>query len=342
MMDHSVVVGFRRIMDRAGWLALALLGAMVFMPFLTSDPLAYSIGTQILIGASGALGVYVMLRMELLNFAIPGFMAVGGYAAAISASHGVTDIFALAAISFMLPGLLSIPVGAIVLRLKGVYFVLITYIFTEIVQLVLIETPSVTGGTDGLIGFPVLQAFGVQLTAYSSTFYVSLTLAALAFLVAIVTTRIFRQQFSSIAQNDVLAESFGLTLWRYKTIGFFVSSGVAGLAGFSLVNMLLIAHPLSFTATSAVNYIAYAFIGGTGYLLGPLLGSALLVSVTNALSFSGEYSEGFFGIVIMIAVLVARGGLAGALANLWGKLGPRRFRQDYPRPASKVSVKGAQ
>ena len=73
----------------------------------------------------------------------------------------------------------------------------------------------------------------------------------------------------------MLAQSLGLVVWRYKAFGFSIAAGVSGLAGFALVNMLLTAHPTSFSPLSSVDYIAYAIIGGKGSMLGPVVGGAL-------------------------------------------------------------------
>jgi branched-chain amino acid transport system permease protein len=116
-------------------------------------------------------------------------------------------------------------------------------------------------------------------------------------------------------------------VWRYKVLGFVVAAGLAGMAGFSLVNMLLTAHPTSFSSSSSVNYIAYTIVGGRGSMLGPVVGSVLLVWMSNVFSNQGQYSQGLFGLLIIIVTLVARGGIVGTLANLVTFL-KRLVRQD--------------
>jgi branched-chain amino acid transport system permease protein len=310
---------FSTILQRVGAgeaACLALLAASFVVPSLTDNPLAFSIGIQLLIGVMGAFSVYIMLRMNLLSFAVPAFMAIGGYTMAIAARSGITETLVLALMSFSVPALLALPLGALVLRLRGVYFVLVTYILTEIVQLVLFETPKFTGGSNGLTGMPPTTLFGVELGDNRAIFYVSAGLGLLAGVITVALTRSCRQHFSAIAQNEVLAQSLGLVVWHYKALGFAVAAGVAGLAGFALVNMLLTAHPTSFGPGASVTYIAYVIVGGSTAILGPLVGTLLLVSASNYFSISGEYSPGLFGLLIVLSVLLAKDGIAGRIGRL--------------------------
>src|SRR5205085_6953059 len=110
------------------WAVLLLL-PLAAVPFLTANPFHLSLVHQIVIGLVAALGVYIMLRMDLLAFTVPAFMAVGGYAAAkLAKEGGTTNLLALMAIAFIVPALVAVPLGALVLRLKGTYFIFMTYI----------------------------------------------------------------------------------------------------------------------------------------------------------------------------------------------------------------------
>jgi branched-chain amino acid transport system permease protein len=141
-------------------------------------------------------------------------------------------------------------------------------------------------------------------------------LALLATFITSVLTRYFRQHFAAIEENEILAESLGLVVWRYKALGFVVAAGIAGLAGYSLVNMLLTAHPSSFDSITAVDFIAYTIIGGRGSILGPFVGASLLVYATNMFGTHGQYAQGLYGVLILVVVLVARGGVVGTISAL--------------------------
>lgn len=319
-------------MDR--W-AVAMLLPVMLVPLLTTNQYYYSLANQMLIGLVAAFSVYIMLRMDLLSFGVPAFMAIGGYAAAIAAKAGYTDVFLLLAVSFAAPALVALPLGALVLRLKGVYFVLVTFVFNEILQLALFETPRLTGGSNGISGLPSVKFFGMDLGTNQLVLCVTLLVAVVAALITLVVTHRFRAEFASIEENETLAESLGLVAWRYRTIGFVVAAGVAGLAGFALVNMLLTAHPSSFSSFSGVNYIGYAIVGGRGTMLGALLGTGLLVWTSNVFSSHGEYSAGLFGLLIIVVVTLAPGGLVGTMQQLY------RWLQRKGRPTPEVPTDAA-
>lgn len=291
---------------------LLLLLPLFIVPLVTSNPLFNSLAYQCAIGVSAALAVYVMLRMGLLSFTVPAFMAIGGYAAAMLAKGGTTDLFLLMAIAFVVPCVAAVPLGALVLRLKGVYFIFVTFIFNEILQLIIFETPTLTGGSDGISGVPPATLFGTELGSPSSQVLVTVAVCMVAAMVALAVTQRFRPEFTSIDENETLAESLGVAVWKYRTIGFVASAGVAGLAGFALVNMLSTAHPSSFASWSVNSYIAYVFVGGRGTILGAVVGSFLLVIMTNIFSSYAQYAAGMFGVLLVSVMMLAPGGLVGA------------------------------
>ncbi|MBX9588056.1 MAG: branched-chain amino acid ABC transporter permease [Hyphomonadaceae bacterium] len=296
--------------------AVITLAATFAVPFVTSSPLVFSILNQILIAIPAAFSVFIMLRMNLLTFAVPAFMAIGGYSVAIAAANGITDAIALAVLSFAIPAAVAAPLGAMVLRLKGVYFVLVTFVLTEITQLTLFEMPWLTGGSNGLVAIPPTTLLGTSLSSNRAVLLLATALSLVAALIAVSLTRRFREHFDAIGENALLAQSLGLIVWRYKALGFVVAAGLSGIAGYSLVNMLLTAHPSSFSPISSVNYIAYAIVGGSGSIIGPIVGSAVLVWAANLFNNHGEYSPGLFGLLITLFVLVGKDGIIGILSRL--------------------------
>lgn len=316
--------------------AVAVLLLVVIVPFATRNLFVYSLANQFLIAVTAAFSVYIMLRMDLLSFAVPAFMALGGYAAAIAAKGGATNLIVLMAVSFVVPALVALPLGVLVLRLKGVYFVLVTFIFTEILQLLIFETPGLSGGSNGISGVPAATIAGVTLGSNRHVLYVTITIAVVAAVITAFVTRRYRQEFAAIEENETLAESLGLVIWRYRTIGFVVAAGIAGMGGFALVNMLLTAHPTSFSSLSGVNYIAYTIVGGRSSILGPIVGSGLLVWASNIFSSQGVYSAGLFGLLIIAAATIVPGGIVGTFLQIvraWR-------RRSGPVPAVPTGAKG--
>jgi branched-chain amino acid transport system permease protein len=296
--------------------AVLLLAAGFIVPMYTRSVLVYSVLNQIFVGVVAAESVWIMLRMNLLSFATPAFMAMGGYTVAIAGEHDITNAFLMTAAAFLLPALVAIPLGALVLRLRGTYFVLVTFVLSQIMQLLLFETPGLTGGSNGISGVPPVTLLGIEMATNRQVLQFACGLAILATIITGILTRYFRQHFAAIEENEILAESLGLVVWRYKALGFVVAAGVAGLAGYSLVNMLLTAHPSSFDSVTAVDFIAYSVIGGRVSILGPLLGAGALVYATNLFGTHGQYAQGLYGVLIAVVMLAARGGIVGTIGAL--------------------------
>ena len=303
--------------------AIAVVAVCMVVPLLTKSVLVYSVLNQALIGVIAAQSVWIMLRMNLLTFATPAFMALGGYTVAIAGRYDITDAFVMTAAAFLVPALVAVPLGALVLRLRGTYFVLVTFVLSQIMQLLLFETPGLTGGSNGIAGVPAVTLFGTEMTSLRQVLMFACGIAILSTIIAVGLTRYFRQHFAAIEENEILAESLGLVVWRYKALGFVVAAGLAGLAGYSLVNMLLTAHPSSFDSAIAVDFIAYTIVGGRESILGPIIGSVALVYATQMFGTKGQYAQGLYGILILIVILLARGGVVGTARSLVQKLSPR-------------------
>jgi branched-chain amino acid transport system permease protein len=306
-------------------LSVIVLALAFIIPFATNNPFTHSVANQTLIAITAAFSVYIMLRMDLLTFAVPAFMGIGGYAFALASLRaGITDAFTLIALSFIVPALIALPLGILILRLRGVYFVLVTFVLTEVFQLLVFETPGFSGGSNGLVGMPPVNFLGLAISDNRQVLAFAVGVTLLAAIITAIVTRTLRQHFSSIEENEVLAQSLGLVVWRYKVLGFVVAAGLSGMAGFLLVNMLLTAHPTSFSPISSVNYIAYTIVGGRSSIMGPIIGSTLLVWAANVFSIQGEYSQGLFGILIIVVVMLAKGGIVGTAWALWSRFGPGR------------------
>ncbi|MGE0418611.1 MAG: branched-chain amino acid ABC transporter permease [Acetobacteraceae bacterium] len=296
--------------------AIVVTAAFIVIPLLTQSILVYSVLNHALIGLIAAQSVWIMLRMNLLTFATPAFMALGGYTVAIAGQYGITDAFAMTAAAFLVPALVAVPLGALVLRLRGTYFVLVTFVLSQIMQLILFQTPALTGGSNGIAGVPAVTLFGIDMMSNQQVLLFTCGLALLSTLIAVALTRYFRQHFSAIEENEILSESLGLVVWRYKALGFIVAAGLAGLAGYALVTMLLTAHPSSFDSVIAVDFIAYTIIGGRESILGPIIGAVALVYATHSFGTQGQYAQGLYGVLILVVILVARGGVVGTTRSL--------------------------
>jgi branched-chain amino acid transport system permease protein len=311
-------------------LGLLLLIPFLFIPLMTGNPLANSLSYQIVAGVTAAMGIYIMLRLGLVSFMVPAFMAIGGYSAAMVASAGHTNVILLIAVSAVIPALIAIPLGALVLRLRGIYFIFVTFICNEILQILLFELPGITGGANGIPGVPPASLLELNLGTPAMLVVVSAAICVVATIATLVVTHRFRPEFSSIEENETLVASLGVAAWKYRTIGFVASAAVSGLAGFLAVNMLATAHPSMFQSWSVNSYIAYVFIGGRASMLGVVIGSILLILMSDLFSGYAQLSAGMFGLLLIVVMIVAPGGIVGTVLKRGRAVRVRLSRSSQP------------
>jgi branched-chain amino acid transport system permease protein len=255
-----------------------------------------------------------VLLMGELNFAIAGFVGVGAYAAAVATTMYGLPFAASLAIAFVVAGLASAVFGAITLRAKGPYFMLISFAFTEVLRLIYTQIDAL-GGNSGLVGIFPPEA----LARFYPTFVVLVVLALVGLLYRLERSD-FGKTLEAIRGNDALVQSVGLGVHRIKVLCFVVSSSLAGLAGALLAHANNVISPGDFGFLLAVFTLAYLKVGGERHLLGAVLGAiALTLLAQYALGF-GPYEHIFYGAAIVVGVLVLPRGLHGALAAGWSRL----------------------
>ncbi|MHA6616322.1 branched-chain amino acid ABC transporter ATP-binding protein/permease [Pseudonocardia sp. DLS-67] len=295
--------------------ALAVLVVAFTLPKLTASPFVLFFTPTVIVAVLATLHVWLLLRVDLLSFASPSFMAVGGYAAAVTASRLTDDAVVLAVLCFAIPALVALPIGAMVLRLRGTYFALVTFVLAQVTVLLVQAGPDWLGGNSGISGFPPARLGESVFAARGPLLRYSVVLGIVGVLVVVAVTLRWRRHFAGIKENEPLAASLGLRPWLYKTLAFAAGAGIAGLAGLVLVNQIGNAHPDSFSPFMAVNHVAGAVVGGSGSILGPIVGAGILSWLTHVFAEQAEYAQLLLGVVLVVVVLVAREGVTGLVAS---------------------------
>jgi branched-chain amino acid transport system permease protein len=269
-----------------------------------------------------------------LNIGHSAFMSIGAYTSALLAKHFGLP-FALSLLcGASLAAIVGLGVGYATLRLRGVYFAMVTVAFVEVIRLIAQIWVPLTRGMSGLSGIPKPSLLGMVLTTKTSQYYLALGLMLLVLFI------LYRLEYSrlgyiwkSIGMAENLSQSLGINIARYKTLAFVLGCFFAGTAGAFFAHFIRFLFPPEFSFLLATNILVYNFVGGRGHFLGPIVGAAFLTLLSEP--FRGSpYETIFFSIAMLLTILF----LPGGLITLPGKLASlRRWSADAlarPSPAA--------
>lgn len=320
---------------------LAFVAAVIF-PFTQSDDHNANVGVNILIFATVALGLNIVVGLTgLLDLGYVAFLGVGAYAAALvsgseySRFSGVHFPFWAAALTGMAASLVfGVLIGAPTLRLRGDYLAIVTLGFGEIFRITVNNLdgdsgPNITRGPNGITQIPDLTIFGFHLgdahdiggfTLGRFANYLFLMLIVTAIVVLVFTraadSRIGRS-WIAIREDETAATAMGINGFRVKLIAFALGASLAGLAGTVMahVNYSVNPQPYQFAGAAPPNsafLLAAVVLGGMGTVSGPLLGASVLYLVPEKLQFLQNYELFAFGIAL---ILLMRFRPEGIIAN---------------------------
>ncbi|PWR04605.1 ABC transporter [Meridianimarinicoccus roseus] len=315
----------------AGTIALALTadGYLVFVLALFALNVVVGVGLNVLLGLAGQI-----------SFGHVGFFAIGAYTTAIAVQNGLDYwlAFLLAgAISALAGGLLAMPA----LRVTGPYLAMMTIAFAFIVEHAAIELRHITGGHNGLMGFPAPEfmgrAFFVPELAILSSLLAGASLVAYFQL----ARGRWGMAMRAVADSEVAAQSVGLNPFAIKTVAFMVSACLTGLAGALFTPLQGFISPGTFPFFQSILFLLAVIVGGTGRLFGPVIGCLIVVLLPELLSGLAEYRLLIFGGIMLGVLLLAPKGIVGGLLSLLSAEEPRPARATGRDPRDLVRADGA-
>jgi branched-chain amino acid transport system permease protein len=313
------------------WLALCAVAALAVLPWVIGGRYVLHVSTMIAIMATLALGMNLMLQIGQLSMAHSAFMGIGAYASALLTMRlGVPVLLALP-LSGLLCALTAGLLGPVFLRIKGVYFVLLTFAFGQIVTLVFQEWTGLFGGNSGLHGIPKLSAFGHRLTEPAGIYGVALALALASFaLVRGILRSDIGAMLRAVEADEPLSRSLGANAQAWRLAVFMLTAAMAGVAGSLYAHVLGFLSPAAFGFGLSVDLVVMNVIGGTASAWGPLLGALLVVPLPELLRGVKEYQLLTYGLVLIVFLLFFRDGLVGMATALARRRAPRAAAPPTP------------
>ena len=285
-------------------------------PYL-GEAYVLNVVTRIVVFAIAALALDLLVGYgALMSFGHAAFVGLGAYAVGILAAHGISDALVSLPVALGAAALFALATGAVCLRTRGVYFIMITLAFG---QMAFFTASSLApyGGDDGLT-LPARSTFaGLPLFAGDrSLYYVSLFCLGTAYLFcrALVASR-FGRVYRGTRENPARMSAIGFEVFRFQLAAYVIAGMLAGLAGFLLANVTDFVSPAYMAWQRSGDLLIMVILGGMGTLHGAILGAAAFLLTEEWLSGVTEHWKVIFGPLLVLAAVFARGGLMGVVAR---------------------------
>lgn len=306
---------------RSNAIEAAVLLVAALLPFLLQamgEEFYIGFATRLLIFALAATSLnFIVGYGGMVAFGHAAFFGGGAYVVAFLMQAGIVSAWIAWPLAVLAAVVASLAIGALSLRTRGVYFIMITLAFAQMIYYSIISLQS-AGGDDGL---PLEQRSTLAPFDLASdmTFY-WVALAALAgCLIALkrLAHSRYGRALAGLRQNEQRMEALGYPVDRLKLVCFVIGAGIAGLAGALLVNQNGLASPTQLYWTQSGMLLVMVILGGVGQRYGGMLGAIALLGLEEALGLMTEYAHLYIGLALLAVVLFAPRGLAG-LAGLAG------------------------
>ena len=304
---------------------------------------AIFVGVPLIIGATGrwdfyftltsvallsiaSAGVWLTFYIGRINIGQGAFALIGAYVSAILVVKSGWSFWISLPAAGLFAAMVSIIIGIPILRLRGVYFAMITLVLTQVVTLTALALP-ITNGARGmssiplpsgvsLFGIPILPDFAEMENTKLAFYYTAciLMIVTYAALYRLVNSRL-GHLCRSMQQNEELASSIGVNIAYIRVVIFAISSFFGGIGGAMFGSIAQSVYPSSFQVVDSVNFMLNCFLGGLGYVFGPMLGTLVLYFGWDLLFEFGKYQMLIYSTVLILIIRFLPNGLLSLRAN---------------------------
>jgi branched-chain amino acid transport system permease protein len=304
--------------------AVIIFVALAIVPpaaMVLDEPFYIDIGTRIIIFAIAALSLDLILGYGgMVSFGHATYLGIGAYAVGILAYFGVNNGFVQFTTAIISSALAALFIGAVSVRTAGVYFIMITLAFGQMLYFLAISIRTF-GGDDGMTiattsDFAGLLDLHKPVILYYTGF-------AVLFAFAVFTNRLVGSRFGMVIRamnlNEQRAGAIGVASFRYKLVAFAISGAMCGVGGALLANQALFVSPAIMHWTRSGEIMVMVILGGIGTLFGPIIGAVAYLILEDFLSRITEHWQVILGPILIAVVLFAHRGIFGWLVAQRGK-----------------------
>ena len=305
----------------SAFVAALVVAGLVLLPVysnLTGNIFILTLFTRIVILALAAVSLNLILGYGgMPSFGHAAYLGIGGYAVGILAQEGIGSGYAQFAVALAASASYALVIGALSLRTRGVYFIMITLAFAQMAYYVASGLARY-GGDDGLTIY-TRSDFGSLISLSNRVQFYYLCLACLLATVFLIW-RIVNSRFGLVVQglrsNEQRMQAIGFPSKRYKLVAFVIAGTLCGLSGALLANNTDFVSPAVMYWTRSGDLMVMVILGGMGTLVGPVIGAVVYLLLEELLSQITEYWALIMGPLLLLIVLFGRGGIMGLLGRL--------------------------
>ncbi|MGB1239378.1 MAG: branched-chain amino acid ABC transporter permease [Pseudomonadales bacterium] len=314
---------------------LIIFAALLLVPFIAQqlDEVFYiTLATKVAILALAGVGLNLALGLGgLVSFGHAAFFGLGGYVAGILGSHalnlelmfsigetqimGTTNMLIIWAVALLVSALAALLIGYFSLRTSGVYFIMITLAFAQMIYYFAIAWPTY-GGEDGLSIYVRNQLLDINTLAPMNFFLICFALLCVGL---VLYSRIQHSHFGSalqaVRQNEQRVAAVGIKPFGVKLTAFVISAMITAIAGALFADLNRFVSPDMLSWHTSGEIMIFVIIGGVGRLFGPVVGAMIYIIFEFYFSGLTEHWALFLGVVLLAVVLFARGGVIGLVAG---------------------------
>jgi branched-chain amino acid transport system permease protein len=306
---------------RIGGLALLVLVYLIFIPvYFGASPYILRVISTASVLSVISLGVWLTFAIGRINLGQAAFALIGGYATAILSTRWGLSYWLCLPLSGVLAATAGTILGFGILRLRGVYFAMITLSLTEAVRLAFLNGGELTGGASGIPIIPLpdqVALFGLVLipsfeavNTHRAFYYLAacLLILTLAVMWRIDTSRL-GWIFRSLQQNEDLATSIGIDIARYRVLAYAICCFFGGVGGSYFAVAQQSIYPNVFGVPDSIFFILYCFLGGLAYVAGPVVGAFILFIAFEIMHPLQQYQQLTYAVLMIVIMLGLPNGL---------------------------------
>lgn len=315
------------LMRRGGYLALAV--AAVAAPWVLTTGYDLNVLVEMMINISLATSLAIVAQTGRISLAQATFAGIGGYVSGILVTQQEWSYWTALLAAGCTAAIFGTLIGLTSLRLRGFYFAIATFAFSQIAMIGFSAWTDVTGGLNGMFGLPfpppLLSFDFADPTVY---YYAVVILALLSIVLYYFLSRgtRFGRGLALLGEDEILAGALGVPATSYRITAFAISSFVAGVAGSFRTHFIQGISPPDLALQSSVFVLVMVMAGGSRTLIGPAVGAIILTAIPELLRASYQWSLVFYGAFLLVYVYLFRNGLVPLLDDCVSRLCINGFR----------------